>query len=45
MCELCDIIPDTGKEVRIKANKCFVLHEEVIDIFHEKRFIPTIKKI
>ena len=25
--------------------KCFVLHGEVIDVFHEKHYIPTIKKI
>ena len=26
------------------ANKCFVLHEEVIYDFHEKYYIPTIEK-
>ena len=27
------------------AKKCFVLHEKVIDIFHEKCYIPTIEKV
>ena len=27
------------------ANKCFVLHEEVIDVFHEKNYITTIEKL
>ena len=25
------------------VKKCFVLHEEVIDAFHEKYYIPTIE--
>ena len=36
MCELCDIIPDKDKKGIITTKKCFVLHEEVIVIFHEK---------
>ena len=27
------------------ANEYFVLHEEVIDVFHEKIYIPTIEKL
>ena len=27
------------------ANNLFVLHEEVIDVFHEKNYIPTIEKV
>ena len=27
------------------VNKCFVLYEEVIDLFHEKYYIPTIEKL
>ena len=26
------------------VKKCFVLHEEVIDMFHNKYYIPTIEK-
>ena len=40
MCELCDIIPDKDKKVRIMANKCFALYEEVIDVFHEIFIFP-----
>ena len=43
MCELCDIIPDKDKKGRITVNKCFVLHEEVIGVFHKKCYIPTIE--
>ena len=25
--------------------KCFVLHEEFIDVFHEKYYIPTIEEL
>ena len=35
MCKLCDIIPDKEKKGIIMAQKCFVLHEEVVDFFHE----------
>ena len=38
MCELCDIIPYKDKRGRIMAKKCFILREEVIDVFHEKIF-------
>ena len=27
------------------VKKCFVLHEEVIDVFHEKYHIPTLEKL
>ena len=40
MCELCDIIPDKDKKGRIMAKKCFVLHEEVINVFHEFFIFP-----
>ena len=43
ICEFCDIIPDKYKKGRIMAKKYFVLHEEVIDVFHEKN-ISTIGK-
>ena len=45
MCELCDIIIDKEKNFRIMVNKCFVLHEEVIDFFHESFYIPIIEKL
>ena len=45
MCELCDIIPKKDKKVRITVQKCFFLHEEVRDIFHEFFYIPTIEKL
>ena len=35
MCELCDIIPDKYNKGRIMVNKCFVLHEEVINFFQD----------
>ena len=43
MCELCYIIPDKDKRGRIMVKKCFVLHEEVIENFHKKSYIPTIE--
>ena len=45
MCELCDIIPDKDKKGIIMLKKCFVLHEEAIDVFHDKFYIPTIEKL
>ena len=45
MCELCDIIPDKDKKGIIMVKKCFVLHEEVIDVSHEIFYIPTIEKL
>ena len=27
------------------VNKCFVLRKEVINVFHEKYYIPTIEKL
>ena len=44
MCGFCDIIPDKDTKGRIMVKKCFVLHEEVIDVFHEK-IITTIEKL
>ena len=35
MCELCGIITDKHKKGRTMVKKCFVIHEEVVDIFHE----------
>ena len=43
MCELCDTIPDKVNKYRITANKCFVLHEEVIDIFYNFLILPQYK--
>ena len=34
-CELCENIPYQYKKGRVMVDKCVVLHEEVIDIFHE----------
>ena len=41
-CEFCDNILDKDKRGRIMVNKFYVIHEEVIDVFHEKYYIPTI---
>ena len=27
------------------VNECFVVHEEVIDVFHENFYIPAIEKV
>ena len=43
MCDLCNIIPDKYKTGRIMVEKYFVLHEEVIDVFHKNICIPTIE--
>ena len=40
-----DIIPDKDKKVRIMAKKCFVLREEVIDVFRVFLYIPKIEKL
>ena len=45
MGELCDKKLDKDKKGRLMAKKGFVLHEEVIDVFHEKYYIPTIEKV
>ena len=45
MCELYEIVPDKDKKGRIMVKKCFLLHEEVINIFHKKNYIPTIEKV
>ena len=45
ICELCDDILEKDKRGRINAKKCFVLHEEVIYVFHEKNYITTIEKL
>ena len=34
VCELCDNIIDKKMKGRLLVKKCFVLHEEVIDVFH-----------
>ena len=44
-CELCDNIQDKDKRGLFMAKKCSVLHEEVIDVFNEKIYIPTIEKL
>ena len=44
-CELYDNILDKDRKFRLMVKKCFILHEEVIDIFHEKYYIPTIQKM
>ena len=44
ICNLCDIISDKDKKDRIMEKICFVFHEEVIDVFHQKK-IPTIEKL
>ena len=43
-CESCDKIQYKDKKSRITAKACFVLHEEVIDVFHEMFYITTIEK-
>ena len=40
MCELYDIIPDKDKKGIIMVKAFFVLHKEVIDVFHKNN--PTI---
>ena len=45
MYDLCDNILDKYKREEIMVNKSFVIHEEVIDIFHENFHIPTIEKL
>ena len=44
-CGLCDDILDKYKKGRFMVNKCFVFHEEVIDVFYAKYYIPTIEKL
>ena len=34
---------DKDKKGILMAKKCVVLHEEVIDVFYEKYYIPTIE--
>ena len=43
--EICDNIQDKDNRVIIMANTCFVFHEEVIDVFHNKIYTPTIEKL
>ena len=45
ICDLFDNVQDKDKRGRIMVKKCFVLHKEVIDIFHDKLYIPTIEKL
>ena len=44
-CELCDNIPDKENIERIMVKKFFALRDEVIDVFHDKFYIPTIEKL
>ena len=44
-CELCDNILDKYKKGILMVNRCSVLHEEDIDVFHEKYYIPTIENL
>ena len=44
-CDLCDNIQDKYKIGIVIPKKYFVLHEEFIDVFHEKCYIPTIEKL
>ena len=37
-------IEDKDKTGKILVKKHFVIHEEVIDVFHEKNCIPTIEQ-
>ena len=43
-CELCDKILNRDKRGIIMVNKYFALHEEDMDVFHDKLYIPTIEK-
>ena len=45
MCDLCDNTFDKDKRGIIMVKKCFVLQKEVIDVFHENIYIPTIEKL
>ena len=36
MCDLCDIMQDKENRGEIMAKKSYVIHEEVIDVFHKK---------
>ena len=45
ICDLCDIISDKDKKVRIMVKNYFVIRDEVIDIFRENHYIPTIEKL
>ena len=40
MCDLCDIIPDKDNKGRTMVKKCFIIYEEVIDVFHTKNIFP-----
>ena len=42
--ELCERKPDKIKIWKIQVKKSFVLHEDVIDTFHNNLYIPTIEK-
>ena len=44
-CKLCDSILDKDKKGILLVRKCFVIYDEVIDVFHEKYYIPTIEKL
>ena len=42
MCELCDLTQEKYNRGKIMVKKSFVIHEEVIDVFLNKFYIPTI---
>ena len=45
MCEVCDNIKFKEKIGITMVNKCFVIQEEIIDVFYEKNYILTIEKL
>ena len=40
MCELCENKQDKDNRGKIIVKKSFVLHEEVIDVFHDLFILP-----
>ena len=44
-CVLCYNILEKDNKGGIMVKKHFVIHEEVIDVFHEKSYIPKIEKL
>ena len=44
-CGLCDNIQEKDKMGIIRLKKFFVIHEKVIDVFHQIFYIPTIEKL
>ena len=45
ICELWELITDKYKKGSLMVSKCFVLHKEVIDCFHEILYITTIENL